>query len=138
MTYIPYLVPISCKGIVIEDGKVWLRKNERDEWELPGGKLDPGEQPEDTVKREMLEELGVEVAVGRPVSNYLYTIKVSSDENRGVLVTNYACKFVKRVGDVEHVGEAGHAEFKTFTPNEIDELNMPGFYKTAIKLALVV
>lgn len=133
--YTPYLVPISCKGIVFEDGQVWLRKNERNEWELPGGKLDPSEQPQDTVQREMLEELGVIVDVDQPVSNYLYTITVSSDEHRGVLVCNYACNFKQRVGDVEHIGEAGRAEFKAFPLDEIDTLAMPGFYKTAIHLA---
>lgn len=24
--YIPYLIPVSIKGVVIEDNKVWLRK----------------------------------------------------------------------------------------------------------------
>ena len=64
MTYQPYLVPISVKGIVMEDGKVWLRKNERDEWELPGGKMEEGEQPEQTVARELTEELGFQVVGG--------------------------------------------------------------------------
>jgi hypothetical protein len=58
LTYNPYLVPISVKGIVFEDGKVWLRHNERNEWELPGGKLDEGEQPEETVVREMIKKAG--------------------------------------------------------------------------------
>lgn len=134
--YTPYLVPISCKGIVFEDGKVWLRKNERNEWELPGGKLDPGEQPEETVAREMLEELGIEVRVGRVVDNYLYTIHVSEDENRGVLVASYICELVKQVGDVEHIGEAGRAEFRQFESSEIANLSLPDFYKRAIKMAV--
>jgi mutator protein MutT len=132
MAYADYLIPISCKGIVTEAGKVWLRRNERGEWELPGGKLDPGEQPEDTVKRELREELGVDVQVGRPLSNYLYTIPVSTDEHRGVLVCMYVCQFVQRVGSVEHVGEAGPAQFQAFAPDEIVSLPIPEFYKAAI------
>lgn len=33
-------VTLSCKAIALEDGKIWLRQNERALWELPGGPLD--------------------------------------------------------------------------------------------------
>jgi ADP-ribose pyrophosphatase len=36
-------------------------------WELPGGKVEPGEQPQDALLREIREELGVEIELGAQV-----------------------------------------------------------------------
>lgn len=135
MTYTPYLVPVSVKGIVFDDDTVWLRSNERGEWELPGGKIDPGEQPTETVIREMREELGYEVTVNDLISAHMYTIEKSIDENYGVLVLMYKCDINSRSGIFEFDGEAGKAEFKAFPLSEIHSLNMPSFYKEAIAVA---
>lgn len=130
-------VPISVKGIVAEGNRIWLRKNERDEWELPGGKLDYGEQPEETVVRELREELGFEVEVVDIVQTHLYQIKTSTTESKGVLVITYNCKLKNKVGDFEIQGEAGEASFEKFTLEEIEMLNMPKFYKDAILKASI-
>jgi len=135
MTYVPYLVPISVKAIIIENGKVWLRKNERDEWELPGGKIDPGEQPEETVLRELLEELGFTSEVNGIVDAHMYTIQKSLDESFGVFVVSYLCTVLNQSGEFELIGEAGESEFREFSLDEVDSLNMPEFYKKAIAKA---
>lgn len=127
-----YMIPVSIKGIVIEDGKVWLRKNEREEWEVPGGKLEAGEQPEETVLREMREELGYEVLVKDILQARLYTVENSIDESNGVLVVTYLCEAVQRVGEMELIGEGGRASFKKFAPHELDDLSIPDFYKAAV------
>jgi 8-oxo-dGTP pyrophosphatase MutT (NUDIX family) len=104
-----YSGPVSAKGIVFEDGGVWLRKNERNEWELPGGKVDRGEQPSATVARELDEELGFQVDVLSVIDATMYHIAVSADESRGVIVVSYLCHLRSKNGTFELIGEAGAA-----------------------------
>lgn len=130
-----YSVPISVKGIVFENGKVWLRKNEREEWELPGGKIEENEQPEETLIREVQEELGFEVKPIKIVGTHLHKIKNSIYEKGGVLVISYLCKILSKKGDFETQGETGLAKFGQFPIEEIPSLKMPEYYKKMIKKA---
>lgn len=53
-------------GICIHDGHVLLHRAETDDfWALPGGRCEMGESSDVTLRREMQEELGVTVTVGR-------------------------------------------------------------------------
>lgn len=52
-------------AIIIEKGKVFVTQRGygefKDGWEFPGGKIEPGETPEEAVVREIKEELDTEV-----------------------------------------------------------------------------
>jgi 8-oxo-dGTP diphosphatase len=55
-------------AIVIEHGRVLLSQRKRGThlegvWELPGGKVEDGEDPKEALAREMEEELGIQVDV---------------------------------------------------------------------------
>lgn len=130
-----YKIPVSAKGIIFEENSVWLRKNERNEWELPGGKVEIGEQPPQTVAREMQEELGFETKVVKIVQAWVYRVDTSSDESDGVLVLSYLCRLISKTGEFEIEGETGLAEFQKFSVGQIRALNMPQFYKDAIQIA---
>ena len=55
-------------GLVMADGRVLATKcaphKHGGGWEFPGGKLEPGEQPQEAVVRELAEELDVCVEAG--------------------------------------------------------------------------
>ncbi len=127
-------LPISAKGIVFEDGCVWLRKNERNEWELPGGKIDEFEQPMTTVVRELQEELGFEVEPIKIVHAKIHTIQKSINESLEVLILSYLCILKSKSGSFELEGEAGKAEFQKLNLSEISNLNLPEIYLEAINL----
>jgi 8-oxo-dGTP pyrophosphatase MutT (NUDIX family) len=118
--------PVSVKGIVIRDGKVILLRNERDEWELPGGKLELSESPEQCLAREMAEELGLVIEPERIVNSWIYTIVPGVD----VLIVTYGCLESSRD---EAVLSDEHKELRWFPLAEIDALNMPEGYRTSIR-----
>lgn len=60
-------VVIAAGALITDpDGRVLLVKpNYRDHWALPGGICEHGEPPQEGCRRELAEELGMEIAVGK-------------------------------------------------------------------------
>ncbi len=62
---------VGCGAAIWRDGKLLLVKRrkapEAGQWNLPGGKVDFGERVVDAVRREITEEIGVEIELTRPL-----------------------------------------------------------------------
>jgi len=125
MSYAPRCFPVSIKGVVVRDRHVLLLRNERDEWELPGGKLELGEDPPECVVREIAEEVGWQVVAGPILDSWQYHIREGVD----VLIVSYGCHVAT---DTDPVVSREHKEVGLFAEAEVPTLRMPDGYKRSI------
>ena len=63
-------------AIIRKDDKIFATQrgygDYKDGWEFPGGKMEPGETPQEALKREIWEELETKIVVGRLVQTVEY------------------------------------------------------------------
>jgi 8-oxo-dGTP pyrophosphatase MutT (NUDIX family) len=121
--------PVSVKGIVPVDGGVVLLRNERDEWELPGGRLELGETPEECVAREIAEELGIDVRVGGLIDAWVYPVLPESS----VLVLSFGCEAVGATGLADLVTSDEHHDVGVFPVDVLGTIPLPDGYRRSIE-----
>lgn len=85
---------VVAAALVDQDGRVLLQQRPAGRqmaglWEFPGGKVNPGERPEEALIRELQEELGIETdtACLAPA-----TFASASLEDRHLLLLLYVCR----------------------------------------------
>ncbi len=123
----PGTFPVSIKGVVVRDGRVLLLENEREEWELPGGRIELGETPQQCVAREIAEETRWSIATGPILDAWMYHVR----PGRHVFVVAYGC-YLTGAGSVDPVLSHEHSKIDLFAEHEVPELVMPTEYKRVI------
>lgn len=103
---------VSVAGAVLrEDGRLLaIRRADNGAWELPGGVLELTESPEAGVRREVLEETGIEVQVDELTGVYKNT-------TRGIVALVFRCT---PAGGIERTSEESTA-VAWLTPEEVSE-----------------
>ncbi len=96
-----------CAAVIEHQGTILLTQRPGDKqqggfWEFPGGKIEAGESPHQALKREIREELAIEISVG-PV---LETVYHRYDWGT-VLIIAYHCTWLD--GEIKHLEVADHA-----------------------------
>lgn len=126
--YFSHRFPVSVKGIFFINNKVVLLKNERDEWDLPGGKLSRRESFSDCLEREIKEELNIEIE-----SKELIDItKVNILEKIDVIIPVYFCRTNAQYDDLKLSGE--NFDLGLFSSSQLPFQNLSEEYKELIKI----
>ena len=93
-----------------------LLLNERGEWDLPGGRPDPGEDHRAALAREVREETGLAVEVGAALDEHLFEVL----PGRFVRILPFACRLV---GSDDVVLSHEHLETRWVPLAELGEID---------------
>ncbi|QGU01749.1 CTP pyrophosphohydrolase [Corynebacterium kalinowskii] len=104
-------------AVIVRDGKVLCARRGEGKslagyWEFPGGKIEPGETPEESLARELKEELLCDAEVGSHITTTEHEYDFAI-----IVLSTYYCTLVK--------GEpvlTEHAEIRWLTGTEMLEL----------------
>ncbi|MCC7275041.1 MAG: NUDIX domain-containing protein [Alphaproteobacteria bacterium] len=117
--------PVSVKAVLIDARRVVLLRNERSEWELPGGRLEPGETPEACVRREIREELAIDAAIGPILDCWVYEVL----PGRRVVIVTYGATAATLDG-IAHSAE--HGALALVPLDALSGLAIPEGYRASI------
>ncbi|MGA9651482.1 (deoxy)nucleoside triphosphate pyrophosphohydrolase [Pedobacter sp.] len=112
------IIQVSCAIIVSEDRKILVTQRSASmslplKWEFPGGKIEKEESPEQTIVREIKEELNIEISMSNKLPSVTHHY-----ENFSIILIPFICK-------IEH-GEiklSEHQAFRWLNPNKLLDLD---------------
>jgi ADP-ribose pyrophosphatase YjhB (NUDIX family) len=117
--------PVTVKAVIETGGRVLLCRNDRGEWELPGGRPEIGELFQETVVRELREETGLDVTVDQLLGVRGLEVLAGT----WVDVVAYACR-----APLDPVVTAGdeHTAVAFLDPSATTDDELPGVYRDLI------
>jgi 8-oxo-dGTP diphosphatase len=121
------LMVVGASAVVINDqGEILLhRRSDNGKWSLPGGSVDPGEQPADAAVREVFEETGIKVVPLRLVGVYSgpELIFTYADGNKTAITgISFLCK---PVGGAPRLDGDESLEIAYFAPDKLPDSLLP-------------
>lgn len=123
-------VPVTA-AIIRKENKILIAKRKRafmgSPWEFPGGKVEENETLQECLKRELYEELGIEVEVGTFVCSHKHVLNCQSS------IHLYAYEVTHISGEFQL---KDHEEIQWVTVEELERYNFPDTDRSIVKFLL--
>jgi 8-oxo-dGTP diphosphatase len=133
-------IRVGVKGLLLRRGRLLLlRRHPRDaiypgRWDLSGGGVEVGHTLEESLRREIREETGLRVRVGRPFDVRLVRIPVRGDRTFPSLLVTFRVPSVGR-GAVR-LDPSEHIEARWVGPGELGPLRIVPTQRAVVAAAL--
>jgi 8-oxo-dGTP pyrophosphatase MutT (NUDIX family) len=135
-------VQFAQKAVIEADGRLLLvRKSMTDphqpgKWELPGGRLKENESLDDALAREVREEVGLQIAPGRPLAIWSWRLGDDASAPTVVAVARL-CTVSGGSVSMDNHDESDHIECSAwFSPEAVMELDLISSARGPIQAAL--
>lgn len=123
-------------AVVVRDAESLLmvqqgRGRWRYRWDLPGGKVEPGETPLQAAVRETCEETGCRVVIHGLCGRYAYRSPMGQPRQRVVYFADLLDGVLRRDGD--EILEARWMSFKALNAMRDDQMRRPGLLRRVLR-----
>lgn len=112
---------LAVKAFIVDQGKLLLiRRRSNDvhkpgQWDIPGGRLEVGENPFEGLKREAREEVGLDINIERPLDVHHFT----RDDGQIITMLIFLCSLGQKK-EIKLSEE--HQEYKWVEPTREEEI----------------
>ena len=133
------LAELGVKGAIFRRGRLLLL-HRRDDlivaprlWDMPGGGVEVGDGLEDSLIREVQEETGFTVQVGRPIHAQIVHTRLGSGRELTVAVVYYECS--TSATGAPRLDPQEHTEFAWVAWKELSKYRLSADQRVAIRKA---
>jgi len=111
---------VTAKAVIKKDDQILLVKEPDNRWEFPGGKVEFGETPEETLKRELQEELGLtqDLKIGPILNAWSWVFKF--EVHLQFFMLAYSCQ----TSQTDFTLSQEHTQYGWFTKEDALKLNL--------------